>query len=157
EGGLGDRWDAKWRGIYAIDRATTLESSLRACGVAPDDVTHVVASHCHFDHIGALVVERRGELAPLFPRARHFAPAVEMEAAKRPDHVRRASYRPADVVPLEAHGLLEPYAGDAELVPGIRAHDAAGHSDGLSVITINEDGARGETAIFWADVVPTTH
>jgi glyoxylase-like metal-dependent hydrolase (beta-lactamase superfamily II) len=31
-----------------------------------------------------------------------------------------------------------------------------GHSDGVSVVTINEDGD-GDTAIFWADVVPTTH
>ena len=31
-----------------------------------------------------------------------------------------------------------------------------GHSDGVSVITFNEDGP-GETAIFWSDVVPTAH
>ncbi len=160
EVGIGERWEEKWRSIYSIEREVTLESSLRACGVAPEEVTHVVASHCHFDHIGAQVVRRNGKLVPLFPNARHFAPKIEIEVAKHPDHVRRASYRPEDVVPIEEAGLLEAYQCDsgagAELLPGIRAHDASGHSDGVSVITINEGGP-GDTAIFWADVVPTSH
>jgi glyoxylase-like metal-dependent hydrolase (beta-lactamase superfamily II) len=70
--------------------------------------------------------------------------------------VRRASYRPDDVLPLERAGLLETYEGEAELLPGLRVHEAAGHSDGVSVITIGTDGP-GAGAIFWADVVPTSH
>lgn len=156
EPGLGERWDDKHRGIYQIERGTTLEQSLAICGVAAEEITHVVASHCHFDHIGAWIVEREGRLQPLFPRARHFAPRIEIEVARRPDHVRRASYRPDDVLPLLDAGVLEGYAGDAELLPGLWAHDASGHSDGVSVITFNED-LPGETAIFWTDLVPTTH
>ena len=160
EPGIGGRWDEKWRSIYAIERAVTLESSLAACGVAPEDVTHVIASHCHFDHAGGWVVERDGALLPLFPNARHFAPAIEIEAAKDPDPVRRASYRAEDVLPIESAGLLEAYdalgvPAGVELVPGIRAHDASGHSDGVCVLTIDEAGAA--PAIFWADVVPTSH
>ena len=154
--GIGDRWEDKWRSIYHIDRSETLVSTLAEAGVAPEEVTHVVASHCHFDHIGAAVVERDGALAPLFPNARHYAPWIEVEVAKHPDHVRRASYRPDDILPIEEAGLLETFRGDAELLPGLRVHEAAGHSDGVSVVTLNEDGD-GETAIFWADVVPTTH
>ncbi len=161
EPGIGGRWEEKWRTLYAIERPVTLESSLAACGLGPLDVTHVIASHCHFDHCGGWVVEREGELAPLFPRARHLAPRIEVEVARKPDHVRRASYRAEDVTPIEEAGLLETYdfeepGGSVELLPGIRAHQAAGHSDGVCVLTIGEDGP-GETAIFWADVVPTTH
>ena len=156
EVGIGDRWEAKWRSIYHIERDDNLESSLRACGVAPEEVTHVIASHCHFDHIGAQVVERDGRLQPAFPNAKHFAPAIEVEVAKHPDHVRRASYRAEDLLAVEEAGLLHTFEGSSELLPGIHAHEAAGHSDGVSVITVNEDGP-GDTAIFWADVVPTMH
>ena len=38
----------------------------------------------------------------------------------------------------------------------MRAHVLGGHSDGVAVITFNEDGP-GDAAIFWSDVVPTTH
>ena len=156
EVGIGDRWEEKWRSIYHIEREVTLDSSLAACGLSPEEVTHVVASHCHFDHIGAMVVERDGELVPHFPRARHLVPEVEARVVRDPDHVRRGSYRPEDLAAVERAGLLETFGDGDELLPGIRAHDACGHSDGVCVVTINEDDD-GDTAIFWADVVPTSH
>ena len=162
EGGVGGRWEERWQRIYHVERDArvgTLEGTLRASGVAPEEVTHVVGSHAHFDHVGALVVRRDGALAPLCPNARHLLPRVEIEAALSPDHVRRASYRAEDVQPLADASLLDPYDAPKdglELLPGLRAYDASGHSDGVCVLTLNEDGD-GETAIFWADVVPTTH
>jgi glyoxylase-like metal-dependent hydrolase (beta-lactamase superfamily II) len=155
EVGIGERWEPKWRAIYQIVATETLAGTLRACGVEPEEVTHVVASHCHWDHIGAQVVSRDGELAPLFPNARHFAPAIEIEMAKKPGHARAPSYRADDVVPIEERGLMTPYEGTIEILPGLRAHVLGGHSDGVSVITF-EEGER-DAAIFWSDVVPTAH
>ena len=156
EVGIGQRWEDKWKRIYHILPTTTLDTSLAACGLTPDDITHVIASHCHWDHIGHQVIERDGQLAPFFPNARHFAPATEVANAKRPGHARRGSYRSEDVSIIEDAGLLETFEGSAELLPGIQGHVLGGHSEGVSVITLNQQGP-GETAIFWSDVVPTTH
>jgi len=156
EVGVGARWEEKWRSIYHIEAPMTLDRSLAACGLAPTDVTHVLASHCHWDHVGSQVIERDGRLVPHFPGARHFAPRIEIEMAKHPGHARSGSYRAEDVTPIEAAGLYEPYDGETELLPGIRVHPTYGHSDGLHVVTINE-GGDGDTAIFWTDVVPTSH
>jgi glyoxylase-like metal-dependent hydrolase (beta-lactamase superfamily II) len=101
------------------------------------------------------VVERGGTLAPLFPNARHYLPKVEIANALNPDHVRRASYRVEDVEPLARAGLLVAYEGSAEIAPGLRAHVLGGHSDGVAVITLDEE--RDDGAIFWSDVVPTAH
>lgn len=156
EVGVGQRWEEKWRKIYQLLPTETLEQTLRACGVTPEDVTHVVASHCHWDHIGAQVVERDGELVPLFPNARHYAPAIEIEIAKKPGHARAASYRAEDVLPIEERGMYEPYTGVTTILPGLVAHELGGHSDGVAVITLNADGP-GSKAVFWSDVVPTSH
>jgi glyoxylase-like metal-dependent hydrolase (beta-lactamase superfamily II) len=156
EVGLGRRWDAKLQAIYGMLPTESLEQTLAARGVAPEDVTHVVASHCHWDHVGAQVVERGGRLAAAFPNARHLAPSVEIDIARAPGHARSGSYRAEDVEPLLASGQLEGYAGTAELLPGLRAHVLGGHSDGVAVLTFGEDEP-GDTAIFWSDVVPTTH
>jgi len=157
EPGIGGHVGEKWTRIYGIERATTLEDALRACDLSPQDVTHVVASHCHFDHIGGWLTRGKdGALAPLFPRAEHWAPRIEIAAAKSPDPVRQGGYDPENVLVIERAGLLHAYEGEAELLPGLVAHEAAGHSDGVSVLTIGADGP-GETAIFWADVVPTSH
>jgi glyoxylase-like metal-dependent hydrolase (beta-lactamase superfamily II) len=155
EPGIGQRWEEKWKRIYRMRATQTLVSSLAACGIEPGDVTHVVATHCHWDHIGAQVVERDGRLAPLFPRARHLAPAIEL--AQRPGHARAGSYRAEDVAPIVAAGLYEGVEGTRELLPGLRLHVLGGHSDGVSVVTFDEGGEGSETAIFWSDVVPTTH
>jgi glyoxylase-like metal-dependent hydrolase (beta-lactamase superfamily II) len=154
EPGIGTRWEEKWRKIYRIESVDTLEQTLARVGVAPGQVTHVVDSHCHWDHIGSQVVERNGRLEPLFPNARHFAPKIEIAMAKKPGHARAASYRAEDVLAIEKSGLLESYEGTRELLPGLVAHVLGGHSDGVSVITLGEGAER---SIFWSDVVPTTH
>jgi glyoxylase-like metal-dependent hydrolase (beta-lactamase superfamily II) len=155
EVGVGQRWEKKWREIYHLEPSTTLVESLAACGLEPEDITHVVASHCHWDHIGAMVVERGGELAPLFPQARHFAPRIEIAMAKKPGHARAGSYRADDLLAVEQAGLLSATDGSFEVLPGLHIHTLGGHSDGVSVITIGDEAK--ECAIFWSDVVPTTH
>lgn len=156
EPGVGQRWEDKWKKIYHLLPTETLVRTLASCGVAPEDVTHVIGSHCHWDHVGAQVVEKDGALAPLFPNAKHFAPAIELAMAKKPGHARSGSYRADDVTPIERAGLYTGVEGSRELLPGLVMHVLGGHSDGVSVITLNESGP-GECAIFWGDVVPTAH
>jgi len=157
EPGIGDHLDAKRARQHALVRERTLLGSLAELGLAPADITHVVASHAHFDHLGGcLARSASGALEPLFPHARHRVPRAELAAARDPDPARRGGYEPELVAALERAGLLEPLDDCDELAPGLVAHEAAGHSDGVCVLTLNESGP-GETAIFWADVVPTTH
>src|SRR5262245_40937551 len=155
EVGIGERWEEKWSAIYQMERTVTLEESLALAGTEPSEITHVVATHCHWDHIGGQVVVRGGRPVPLFANARHFAPRIEIEMAKKPGHARAASYRAADVLPIEEAGLLTAFEGRREIVPGLVVHTLSGHSDGVSVVTLGEGTA--ECAIFWSDVVPTTH
>ncbi len=156
EVGIGDRWSDKLRAIYHILPTTSLIDSLAACGVAAEDVDHVIATHNHWDHIGHQVIERDGELLPAFPNAKHYACATEVENAKKGPHARSGSYRAEDTTVIEEAGLLRTWTGTEEILPGIKAYECGGHSQGVSLITINEDEP-GDTAIFWTDVVPTTH
>ena len=114
EPGYGDRWEDKWKGIYHMERSCTLQQSLAAVGVDPADVTHVFATHCHFDHIGGMIVEGQdGELVPLFLNAKHRFPAIEVEMLERQDTVRKASYRLDDLAAVKDAGLLETFDATA--------------------------------------------
>ena len=66
EPGIGQRWSDKERARYHIDHSggRTLVESLARAGVQPDEVTHCLMTHCHWDHIGAVIVERDGALVP---------------------------------------------------------------------------------------------
>lgn len=157
EGGMGDRWSEKQRAMYHVDLTWTLARSLAALDVGLDDIDHVVASHCHFDHIGALVTLRDGALAPLFPRAQHHFPRKELAAARAAAHPRRASYRADDLEPIEASGRLSLYEGESTLFDGgLRLIEVGGHSEGMTVLRFSASG-EGPDAAFWGDLVPTTH
>lgn len=57
-------------------------AKLAALAVRPQDVTHVVNTHLHLDHVGwnTRLVDRCWE--PTFPRARHIMPRLEAELAR---------------------------------------------------------------------------
>lgn len=149
EPGIGDRWDAKQRAMFRIDRASNLLASLQQAGYAPEQVTHCLMSHLHWDHVGAAC---GADGAPVFPNARYVCPESEADAALNPDHLRRASYRREDIEPILQSGQLETFREEHLVVPGIRMIEVGGHSDGTSLVLIED---AGETACFWADVVPT--
>ena len=150
EPGMGQRWSEKHQAMYRIERPHgDLLAVLESAGRKAEDVTHVLMSHAHFDHIGAACGE---DGLPLFKKAQHFLPESEKTAALSPDHLRRASYRTDDLQPIIDAGLLTTFVGEQEVIPGISMHELGGHSDGTSVITIQDAES---TACFWGDVVPT--
>lgn len=151
EPGLGLRWPEKQRSMFHIDHTDGHEllASLRAAGVEPEQVTHCLMTHCHWDHIGAACGE---DGQPVFPNAQYWTPQSERDACMTPDHLRRASYRREDLEPIEVAGQLRTFTGEAEILPGVRMVEVGGHSDGIALVILGE----GEQhACFWADVVPT--
>ena len=124
-----------------------LVARMREAGYAPEDVDVVVITHGHPDHIGGL----SDGGAPLFPNARVVFGAAEFEFWRRGENVREARLFNRELFMT----LAGPFAAAArfvepgeELVPGIRAVDAAGHSPGMMAYLIESDGAR---LLLWAD------
>ena len=110
-------------------------------GVKPDDIGVVVLTHGHPDHIGGLVEGGK----PVFPKARYVFGAAEFDFWKRGENVREARKFNRELfmkicAPLaERSTFVKP--GD-EVVPGIRAVDASGHSPGLMAFHIESEGKR---------------
>ncbi|TFL17774.1 MBL fold metallo-hydrolase [Jannaschia formosa] len=100
--------------------AAGITGALAQAGIAPGDVTHVVLTHFHGDHIGGLM----NEGSPTFANAAYIAPQAEF------DHW---SANPNDgftnnVQPL-AEGMSFVSDGD-EIAPGITAMAMHGHTPG---------------------------
>ncbi|MBI4575921.1 MAG: MBL fold metallo-hydrolase [Planctomycetes bacterium] len=153
--GLGGKWDEKGVSMYAIDRRETLLSSLAAAGLAPSDVDVVVLTHLHFDHAGGATLRNaRGDVVPTFPRARHVIQRREWEEARDRSHLRRASYRPEDFLPLEAAGLVDLVEGVVEVAQGVETVVTGGHTEAHQAVRVRSGG---RTAVYWGDLIPTTH
>ena len=151
ETGLGDKFDAKFADIYAVDHSTTLLEELGRHGLAPEQIDVVINSHLHFDHCGWNTRRASDRLVPTFARARYCVQRGEWEHALAPNERDRASYIKDYFQPAETQTEL--LDGDQEVVPGIRVQVVPGHNRDLQVVWIE---SRGERACFISDLVPTS-
>jgi glyoxylase-like metal-dependent hydrolase (beta-lactamase superfamily II) len=154
DAGAGGKLSPKAAGLYGFDGVPSLVSSLAAAGVTPEEVDVVIASHLHFDHAGGFTRrDADGTLRPQFPRARHLVRRGEWDDARAPHERNRASYFDENYVPLETAGLLDLVEADGEVLPGIRLRRTGGHTRHHQIVEI---ASQGRSAIFAADLLPTT-
>ncbi len=144
-------------GLPAFDGLSTdFLDRLRAVGVAPEDVTVVVNTHLHADHVGWNTRLDNDEWAPTFPNATYLVPRADYEfwhpdAAGRPrignanDNVFTDS-----VLPIQRAGLLRLWDGAHQVTGDLRLELAPGHTPGSSVLTL-ESGA--DRAVFVGDLL----
>lgn len=155
DSGIGDKNDEKFRRMFGMEEgAERLPESIRRAGFEVGDVTHVVLSHLHFDHCGWNTREEGGRVVPTFPKARYWLERGEVDHARNPNERDRASYDPRNWEPLFDAGVVELFDDEAAPAAGVRAVKAAGHNRDMCVVLF-EGGPGEETAVFWADLVPT--
>lgn len=116
--------------------------ALAGLGIAPEQVTDVVVTHMHWDHLGNL---------EKFPAARIHVHETEMAFATGPCMCHGALRAPYDVEQV-CTLLRALYAdrvsftdGPREIAPGITVHPVGGHAPGLQVVTA--DTARGRVVL----------
>jgi len=131
-----------------------LLANMRAAGYQPEQVDEVYITHMHGDHVGGLIAG--GNRA--FPNATlridkrdtdYWLSEANMNAA------------PADAKgffqgamlsanPYLAAGKLKPFDGDTELVPGVRAQPAYGHTPGHTIYLVE---SKGEKLVLLGDLM----
>ena len=129
-------------------------ASLRAAGYTPEQVDEVVITHMHADHTGGLVHDGK----PAFPNAIVRIARAEVDFWMNPANESlvpegvRGSFAVARqaLAPYIAAGRLKPFVGETEIVPGIRALPAPGHTAGHTYYAVE---SKGETLLAWGDAV----
>ena len=149
--GIGQCWGEKERSIYAVADEPRLENSLQALGCRPQEVTHVIHTHLHFDHVGGGVVDLGGGLSPLFPRAQYIVQKGQLQWAQAPTERDRASYRPETWECLARSGQLHLVEGEQELLPGVFLHLVHGHTPFQQLVRIGEGSS---SLLYCSDLVP---
>ena len=150
--GLGDKEDAKFQEMFAVERIPTLRDSLKMQGLAPEDIHMVVNTHLHFDHAGGNTVRENGAIVSTFPRAKYFVQRGEYEDAARANERTRASYRRENFTPVAHVDQWEFMDGETELVPGVSVVVTEGHTRHHQSIKIESEG---QIAFYLGDLIPT--
>ena len=150
--GNGAKLGQKERDIFAVPEGNPLLENLAAHGVQPEEITLVLLTHLHMDHVGGASHSVGDSVIPSFPNACYVVQRTEWEDALHNRSHMRTSYRMENLQPLAESGKLKLLDGDAEVAPGLRVHVTGGHTPAHQCVFI-QDG--GETALFAADICPT--
>jgi glyoxylase-like metal-dependent hydrolase (beta-lactamase superfamily II) len=151
--GLGSKEDPRFKEMFAVDRAISLELSLKRLGLSRDDIDLVINTHLHFDHAGGNTMDNgSGTLVPAFPKARYVVQRGEYDDAVQANERTRASYRRDNFLPITEADRWDLLDGDTELLPGITAMVTQGHTRYHQGIKIESEG---RTAFYLGDLIPT--
>lgn len=158
ETGIGNKQSAKMQQIH--QNQALLPASLTAAGVRPEEVTHVINTHLHFDHCGwNTTLHPDGSVTPTFPNARYFAHAGEVQHGYLQLDRDRVSYLSPNYDPLIASGQMtlldnERIGRNPEIVPGIAVELFPGHTAQMMGVHIQSGN---EHACYIGDLFPTAH
>lgn len=133
-------------------RSGVLLDRLADEGVQPEDISIVVLSHLHPDHVGWNVLPDGDGYRLTFPNARYVVHRADWEAFHRPEvqELFPFSFVAQTVSPLEDLGALELVADDRWLTEGVQVVHTPGHTPGHICVLLTSGQ---EQAMLLGDVV----
>lgn len=150
--GMGDKQDEKFfRHKHIIERRDIAEEVERL-GFMPEDVTDVVLTHLHYDHVGGAVKRVGEELVVVFKNARHWIARSQWDLAMNPNPREGASFIRENFVPLLDNNLVNFVSNDGNITDNISFRIFNGHTQGLIVPFIK---CGDETVVFMTDFIPS--
>lgn len=97
-------------------RTPGVVAGLASVGIKPEDVTQVLLTHVHFDHVVGLAAERDGRLVPRYPNAHVVLGRADWE---NPPEGHLGPEQRARIGAVAEAGLLALLDGEREIVPGV--------------------------------------
>lgn len=151
--GIGDKQDAKFFGHYDLHGEASLQTSIQRAGYSADDVTDVLLTHLHFDHVGGAVRRVGEQLIPVFPKATYWTHPAHWQWAINPNPREKASFLRENILPLQESGQLQFLTENPFPFAGLALIYVDGHTEkmALPVFTINN-----RTVAFMADLIPSS-
>jgi glyoxylase-like metal-dependent hydrolase (beta-lactamase superfamily II) len=151
ESGLGnDKMSEKMKRNFGMSEESSIEHSLEKLGLTLSDIDIVLMTHMHFDHACGLTRWEGDTLVSTFENATIITSDIEWNEMRNPNIRSRNTYWKENWECIEDQ--VQTYSNEIEVLPGIKMVHTGGHSDGHSIVIIENSG---ETVIHMADIMPT--
>ncbi|RFU66262.1 YtnP family quorum-quenching lactonase [Peribacillus glennii] len=151
ETGIGNgKFDEKQLRNYGVTEESRVEQNLREIGLSAEDIDYILMTHMHFDHASGLTKREGGEWKPVFQNAQIITSRIEWDEMQSPN-IRSGNTYWKENWEAVAH-LVRPFDGEKQILDGIMMVHTGGHSDGHSIIVMEQGG---ELLIHMADIMPT--
>ncbi len=152
--GIGTKLSKKSQKIYKLDQTDhNLETSLEKYDLEAKDITDVILTHLHLDHVGGATYLKGKKQKLTFPNASYYVQKAHHEWASNPSERDKGSFIIEELKAIEKEGKLRVIDGYAMILPNIDVIIYDGHTIGQQVIKIS-DGI--DTLVYCGDVIPFT-
>ena len=152
DSGIGDKQNEKFFSHFHLNGDASLEKSLTKLGFHCNDITDVLITHLHFDHVGGAVKRANGKFALSFPHARYWSNQQHWDWAINPNPREKASFLSENILPIKELGHLNFIKSGNELGEHIEILTVNGHTEGqmIPIVTF-----KNKKIAFTADLIPS--
>ncbi len=127
------------------NRKGDLREELAQMRISAEQITRVITTHAHGDHVGGNTITRDGVPVPAYPNAEYIVQEREIAAMRESnDELWRLRF-----APLEQEGQLRLVEGEVALSEAITLWPMAGHTEGQQGLRISSGG---QHAVFVGDL-----
>ncbi len=149
--GMGSKRGDKYYKFKYIQDSNSLANSLKEASIKPEEITDVIITHLHDDHIGGATYYDGEEVKLYFPNATHWISKAQWEWALEPNKREAGSYFEDNFMPIKEAGKLKLVEEEGDLIPNIEFRIYNGHTVGNIVPIISYKGKR---IAYMGDFIP---
>ena len=160
--GMGNKQDAKFFSHYHPHETVSITEALQKLNFSVEEITDVLLTHLHFDHVGGAIIKNKEQYLPTFPNATYWVSEPQWNLALHPNKREKASFLPENILPIEASRQLKLislplFASKTQLQeihfsPNISCYVVNGHTQGMLIPKIN---INNQSIVYMADLLPS--
>lgn len=156
--GIGDYHDQKFQTNFDVRSPSgPLKEALDKIGHTPDDVTDLIISHLHFDHVGGIGEMKNGVMGAVFKNARLHLHKDHYQYALHPSERDAGSFHTHNFAPVikyykDENRIVWHQGEEGDLITeiGLKFKTSQGHTPHLM-------HPYDENFIYLADLIPTAN
>lgn len=151
--GLGDKRNEKYYAVRYRQPGISILNSLQMLGLNANDITDILFTHLHDDHVGAATrYNERGILECVFQNAQYWVSGSQWDWAINPNKREGAAFFKDNLLPLLESGRLHLLEDGMQPFRGITFKIYNGHTRGQIIPFIH---TVHQTIVYMADFIPT--
>jgi glyoxylase-like metal-dependent hydrolase (beta-lactamase superfamily II) len=152
--GIGNKQDARFFSYYHLHGEASLDSSLAKLGFSANDITDVLLTHLHFDHVGGAVKRDGEKILPTFKNATYWSNKQHWDWAVFPNEREKASFLKENILPIQESGQLKfiDARDGARFTDDFNIRLVYGHTDAMMLPLITY---KSKKILYMADLLPS--
>ena len=149
--GIGTKQNDKFFKHFYLHGDDTLINSLKLLSISPNEITHVLFTHLHFDHCGGAIEKNNNQLELVFKNAIHLSNEQHWKLANKPNDRERASFLNENFDLIQAENKLK-FINEGSLFKFMDIDFYHGHTLAQMIPKIK---FRNKIIVFMADLLPS--